>query len=276
MLKELASFPTIQGPGFAPGSSFVVLLPRVAASRFVEGVNELEDGALIGGREVTDLPEAFEEPKLLRAIEHKAFRRLGGCGVVRSRFRVVAALAEPVNALVVSGRLRQDLAYRLAGVEVTLPPLRARGSDLVLLAAHFLNGQNGHTARAFLESTLARLRRHRWPGNVRELKAVVERVALLSENAALGDVVVDGCVGTRPEGVGTREELELALEAAGGSISAAARLVGLSRTTFRRRLAACRARFHEERPWPVAGHGRPRPGIREPSMQPKSIHDNGL
>jgi len=228
------------------------------------------------GQETSGLGHDPLQAKLLRAIEHKAFRRLGGCGVVRSRFRVVAALAEPVNALVVSGRLRQDLAYRLAGVEVTLPPLRARGSDLGLLAAHFLNGQNRHASRVFLESTLARLRRHRWPGNVRELKAAVERVALLSENAARGDVVVDGCVGTRPVGVGTQEELELALEAAEGSVSAAARLVGLSRTTFRRRLAACRARFHEERPWPVAGHGRPRPGIREPPMQHKLIYDNGL
>lgn len=123
--------------------------------------------------------------KLLRAIETREFRPVGARADQRSDFRLVAASNEEMGQLVERGAFRRDLAHRLGGIRVMVPPLRDRLEDVPILAAHFAaHAQNGRAEDAVIASDALRtLQTHFWPGNVRELRHVVEASIALSNGA---------------------------------------------------------------------------------------------
>jgi DNA-binding NtrC family response regulator len=180
--------------------------------------------------------------KLLRFLQEHEFERVGGNETVRVDVRVLAATNRDLKAEVDKGRFREDLYYRLNVINLQMPSLRQRPSDVPLLAMHFLRKyrvENGKTLDGFADDALARLSSYNWPGNVRELENVVERAVVLCRGNQIvaGDLppnVVparDG-VGIRIPG-STMDEIEQyailkALEATGGSTSKAADMLGIS------------------------------------------------
>jgi len=183
--------------------------------------------------EVSGLQPAMQA-KLLRAVETGQFRPVGGKRDAQSDFRVVAATNEPVAGLVIERRLRADLAYRLSGVVLRVPPLCDRRGDIPGLVSHFL----GRTALSLeIEpAAVSLLQEHPWPGNVRELRNVVEcaaalggvRVAIVRVLLAQQHGDTAGAVMVR------RERLRAALEANHWNPDSAARELGIHRATIYR------------------------------------------
>ena len=128
------------------------------------------------------------QPKLLRVLETRAFRRVGGSREVKVDIRVVAASKRDLRLEVERGKFREDLYFRLAVVTLDLPALRERRDDIPLLAAHLLRSIEAHnspgdTPLTLPPAVLDTLSAHDWPGNVRELRNVLERAAYLSRAA---------------------------------------------------------------------------------------------
>jgi len=148
------------------------------------GKFENAEGGTIFLDEVSDL-SAAAQAKLLRAIQELAVERVGGHGVRRVNTRIVAATNRPLASLVAQGLFRSDLYYRLAGVEITVPPLRDRAEDISELAPYFL--ERHRVTRVLTMSTAAQeaLRAYQWPGNVRELQRVIERAVALAETESI-------------------------------------------------------------------------------------------
>jgi two-component system, NtrC family, response regulator AtoC len=192
--------------------------------------------------EIGDLDPALQT-KLLRVVQEGTYERVGGNDPITTDARLIAATSRAVRPGAAGAALREDLYYRLAVIEIELPPLRARRSDIPLLVAHALRGT---PARAVSEEAMQRLLGSPWPGNVRELFHVLERAAVLcaSEVIDVGDlpeaVRAAAPVEIAPMGgenislhaavAGLEKQLILrALERAKGNRSAAARLLGIGR-----------------------------------------------
>ena len=205
--------------------------------------------------EVGLLPESLQA-KLLKVIEERAVRRLGGTRNEPVDVWVVAATNEDLAAAVGGRRFRADLYHRLAVVTLALPPLRDRGGDVLLLAEHFLTGacdDYGMPPKRLTPATRQALAAYLWPGNIRELSNVIERVALLAD----ADVVTPDMLGLpaaaasapspaasaeapRPLEAAVddveRQHLLAALEATGWNVTRAAARLGVSRNTLRYRM----------------------------------------
>ncbi|HEX5069261.1 MAG TPA: sigma-54 dependent transcriptional regulator [Vicinamibacterales bacterium] len=195
------------------------------------------------------------QAKLLRVLEEKAFRRVGGSGDIRVDVRVVAATNRDLEEQVRAGRFREDLFYRLNVLRVEMPPLRVRQGDVGLLAQHFVeifSREFKRPVRGLSQPAEAALRAYGWPGNVRELRNLVERAVLLCEGDLLQPSDFDSLHTARQrspaahgfdlpaEGVNLEEvERSLvvqALERAGGNQTRAASLLGLHRDQIRYRI----------------------------------------
>jgi two-component system, NtrC family, response regulator AtoC len=138
--------------------------------------------------------------KLLRAIEEKRFRRLGGTAEIAVSMRIIAATSKNLEQAIAQGLFRSDLYYRLNVVSVEVPPLRERGPDVVILAEHFAarySEQYGKALRPISDEARSFLRTYAWPGNVRELKNTIERAVLLSEGPVIELSDVAPAVGRR-------------------------------------------------------------------------------
>jgi DNA-binding NtrC family response regulator len=195
--------------------------------------------------EIGDLDPTLQT-KLLRVVQEGTFERVGGNEPQEARARIIAATNRPVRPGTPGAALREDLYYRLAVIEIELPPLRARRSDIPLLVAHALRGT---PARAVSEEAMERLLAYPWPGNVRELGHVLERAAVLCGGEVidlpnLPEPIRAGHPDVPPQApppapddlslhaAVARLEKEMvlrALEKAGGNRSAAARLLGIAR-----------------------------------------------
>ena len=155
------------------------------------GLLEQADEGTVFLDEIGEMAPALQA-KLLRVLEEKAFRRVGGTGDVRVDVRVIAATNRDLEALVREGRFREDLYYRLNVLRIEMPPLRARGADVALLARHFVrtfSGEFNRPATAIDDAAPTRLMAYDWPGNARELRNVIERAVLLvraTRSAAAG------------------------------------------------------------------------------------------
>ena len=159
---------------------------RVATGvRARRGKFELADQGTLFLDEVADLSSAAQA-KLLRAIQDPSVERVGGHGARTVDIRIVVATNQRLRGLAEAGRFRTDLYYRLAGVELSVPPLRHRREDIVALAEHFLARNDGLRRLALSESAADALRTHDWPGNVRELQRVVERALALATDDTIG------------------------------------------------------------------------------------------
>ncbi|MBV9126581.1 MAG: sigma-54-dependent Fis family transcriptional regulator [Verrucomicrobia bacterium] len=212
---------------------------------------ELADGGTLFLDEIGNLPLA-QQAKLLRTLETGEFERVGSSKSRRADVRLLAATNADLPGEVAAGRFRRDLLYRLNTVELRLPPLRERGEDIPLLAAHFLARHAARyrkRLRGFDGDADRALRAHTWPGNVRELDHAVERAVLLAagEQVRAGDLGLlaeSGCAasGATPSlETMSLEEVERfliqkALARHGGKANAAAESLGLSRSAFYRRL----------------------------------------
>jgi transcriptional regulator with GAF, ATPase, and Fis domain len=128
------------------------------------------------------------QAKLLRILEGHSFERVGGNSPIRVDVRVVSATNQPLEKNLHAGTFRRDLFFRLQVVEIVVPPLRDRTSDVPLLADHFLKKfvrETGRRIRAFTPAALDKMQKYHWPGNVRELRNVVERAVALSPGPLL-------------------------------------------------------------------------------------------
>jgi two-component system, NtrC family, response regulator AtoC len=215
------------------------------------GLLELAQGGTVFLDEIGEISHALQV-KLLRFLEERAFRRLGGTLDIRVDVRVIAATNRDLESAVQEGSFRADLYYRLSVLPVVLPPLRERQGDVPLLVRHFIalfNTQFDKRVLGVSRPAMGHLESHGWPGNVRELRNVVERAVLLSEKNRLTseDFLALTVAPSSPaavelphDGIDLKQlELDLlrqALLRTSGNLSQAARLLGLSRHQLRYRL----------------------------------------
>jgi two-component system response regulator PilR (NtrC family) len=203
--------------------------------------------------------------KLLRVLQERTFRRLGGTAELQADVRVVAATHQDLPALIAAGKFREDLYYRINVIPVQLPPLRERREDIGLLAERFLHGfaaQMGKTVNSISRDAARILEAYHWPGNVRELQNVIERAVALEQTpvvlpetlpAHLRDGSVQARAAGGPVALATpplpdledgfdleargeefyRYYLALALARAGGVQVKAAEMLGMSFRSFR-------------------------------------------
>jgi transcriptional regulator with PAS, ATPase and Fis domain len=184
------------------------------------------------------------QAKLLRFIDHRNFKRVGGAQDIGVDIRIVAATNKDLEAEVRASRFRSDLYFRLKVVAIELPPLRERGDDILLLAHHFLREFSRKFGKGFeaLSPAVEQLfLSYRWPGNVRELRNLIERVVLLEEGDRLDSEhlpteMVGRRVVTDEENAGlpTLAQIEAdhiseVLRLTAGNKSRAARILGISR-----------------------------------------------
>lgn len=137
--------------------------------------------------EIGELPLAIQS-KLLRVLEEKRFERVGGTQEIEVNVRILTATNKDLHAAVADKTFREDLFFRISAVPITIPPLRDRGDDVLLLAEHFLERFRREFRKPALELTKeahARLRTYSWPGNVRELQNAIERAAILANGTKL-------------------------------------------------------------------------------------------
>lgn len=165
------------------------------------GLFELAAGGTLFLDEVGELPSDLQ-PKLLRALETREFRRVGGSRTIPLKARVVSATHRGLNKSGSSqgSTLRLDLHFRLAGFTIELPALRDRVEDVDLLARHFLEGfirRSEADPKRLSDDALDLLARYDWPGNIRELKAVVERAAILACSDLVQSADIEECLGSR-------------------------------------------------------------------------------
>jgi DNA-binding NtrC family response regulator len=156
------------------------------------GCFELADGGTLFLDEIAEM-ETDIQVKLLRALEERSFRRLGGKKEITVDIRVLAATNKNVQKAVDKGELREDLYHRLAVIPLFLPPLRERRGDVRILAESFLRRfaeENGKEIEGFAPEALEFINEYRWPGNVRELKNAIERALILARGSriTLGDL----------------------------------------------------------------------------------------
>ncbi|MFI5207241.1 MAG: sigma 54-interacting transcriptional regulator, partial [Gemmatimonadales bacterium] len=208
------------------------------------GLVEMADHGTLFLDEIAELTPGVQA-KLLRFIEERAFRRLGGTKDMTVDVRIVAATNRSLADEVTAGRFRPDLFYRLRVVPITMPPLRERPDDIMPLAKHFLehfNREFGKRARELTPEAVQMLMAYDWPGNVRELRNVIERAVLLADGDRIGPAELPLEV-SRPEPAsvaasGKLEDVERrllvqALEANDDNQSRAAKTLGISRHQIR-------------------------------------------
>jgi DNA-binding NtrC family response regulator len=219
------------------------------------GLAEAADGGTLFLDEVVEMPPALQA-KLLRMTEDRTLYRVGGRQRIRVDIRIVAATNRDLPKEIAAGRLREDLYYRLAGVEILVPPLRERPDDVEPLAHHYLHTavrQAGRGPTSIARETMAALRAYRWPGNVRELRNLMERVALLVRAPVLEPAHLPHEVrhGARPTAAPApvagpphslkemeRSQIERALEDEGWHHGRAAARLGLPVRTLYRKIKA--------------------------------------
>jgi len=209
---------------------------------------EQANGGTLFLDEVGEIPLALQV-KLLRVLQERTFERVGGNEPVRVDVRLIAATNRDLAVEVRENRFREDLYYRLNVVHVEMPPLRARGNDVITLANHFLRRsteENQKSIVGFTERATAKLLSHRWPGNVRELENIVERAVVLAESSTIdeSDLPIDSSASQR-SGVqipgSTMAEIErhailTTLDAVSGSTAKAAEMLDISVRTVQYRL----------------------------------------
>jgi two-component system response regulator HydG len=213
------------------------------------GLFEIAHGGTLFLDEIATLPLDLQ-PKLLRALETRSIRRVGGQQTRQVDVRVVAATHVELGQAVRRGEFREDLYYRLNVVALVLPPLRDRNGDVELLARTFIEGiaaSYGLPVPELGAEARAALRAHRWPGNVRELRNVLERAVVLSPPGTLKLSFLEEAGIPREPGNGVlpfpaplaevvRTAAISMLELTGGNKSEAARRLGISRPRLQRLL----------------------------------------
>ena len=211
------------------------------------GRMETASGGTLFLDEIGNLPLPLQA-KLLAALERREISRLGSTQATPIDVRLICATNADIHAEVSEGRFREDLLYRINTIELTIPPLRERGEDIILLAEHFLRiytKKYGKASMSLGRDARQRLLKHTWPGNVRELMHSVERAVLLSKGPTLcaQDFILQEAT-RRNAQMQTlnlerleQEAIERAMLIAGGNVSRAAELLGITRFALYRKLS---------------------------------------
>lgn len=230
------------------------------ADRQKRGLLETADGGTVFLDEIGEMVPGLQA-KLLRFLEEKAFKRVGGAVDIHVDVRVIGATNRDLQEEVRQGRFREDLFYRLNVLPIALPPLKERADDIPLLVAFYVDGYNTEfrkRVRGVEPEALLQLQRYPWPGNVRELRNSVERAMLFagSDTLTVDDFAGAAAAPVRlgshvelPAGGIDLDELERslvlqALERSGWNQTKAAAFLGLNRDQIRYRIE----KFHLERP----------------------------
>lgn len=208
------------------------------------GLLEAADGGTIFLDEIGEMSLRIQA-KMLRVLQDGRFTRVGGVEPIHSDCRVVSATNRDLEAAIKAGQFREDLYYRVAVVDIRIPPLRDRPGDIVPLANEFLGQfalRYGKGGLSFSEEVLAVMRGHNWPGNVRELKNFVERAAIFSDGDRIELESVSpqyrteataACEGFRDHLVASAQDaIADALSRAGGSKTKAAQILRIDRKTL--------------------------------------------
>jgi two-component system, NtrC family, response regulator PilR len=226
------------------------------ATQQKRGLFEVADGGTLFLDEIGELPQAMQV-KLLRVLQEREIRRVGGTRDLPVDVRLVAATNKNLAREVAAGRFREDLFYRLNVIPLELPALRERRQDIPLLIEYFYGKQTGQGKVAISEGAMRRLLDYAWPGNIRELENVIERCVVLGHGRELSEESLPDYLrpGNRPEEVALtalpetgldldaylggieRDILVKALERCGGVRKKAAELLGISFRSIRYRLA---------------------------------------
>jgi PAS domain S-box-containing protein len=202
--------------------------------------------------EVGDLPLDMQ-PKLLRAIEDHEFERVGGNKIIQTDLRIIAATNQNLEEMILEGRFRKDLFYRLNVIPITIPPLRERKSDILPIARHLLDqlAAEANLPEIGMDKSVASvLKSHMWPGNVRELSNVLERTlsALDGQSIRLPDLPfylhhnrkkTNGQNGSSLKALQTKTEIEsirFALEESSNNKAKAAKMLGIHRTLLYKKM----------------------------------------
>jgi two-component system NtrC family response regulator len=213
------------------------------AVKTTKGKIEEADGGTLFLDEIGDVPPALQV-KLLRFLQERVIERIGGRHEIPVNIRLVAATHQNLEELIASGRFREDLYYRISEMVIRIPPLREREGDAELLAHSFLarfGADLNRKVKGFTPDAIAAMNAYAWPGNVRELENRMKRAIIMAENNRITPASLE-----LPEGQGggpslslkrARREAELreinrALAQCEGNISAAAKLLGVSRPTL--------------------------------------------
>ena len=211
---------------------------------------ELADGGTIYLDEIGEISQSVQI-KLLRVLQERTFERVGGEQTISSDVRVVAATNRDLKAAIEEGEFREDLYYRLNVVNIDVPPLRERASDIPLLAASFLREhatENQKQIEGFEPTALSALHRYSWPGNVRELRNSIESAVVMAKGVtiAVADLpptvreAEDEPLIRMPIGSslaqGEREMIRVTLQNQNGNKTRTAEVLGIGRKTLHRKL----------------------------------------
>jgi two-component system, NtrC family, response regulator len=208
------------------------------------GKIEGADGGTLFLDEIGDMPMPLQA-KMLRFLQERVIERVGGREVIAVDVRIVAATHRDLEASIQQGTMRADLFYRISEISVRIPPLRERESDVILIANFLLRRavkRNGRSALKFSPEAVAAMEQYAWPGNVRELENRVNSAAIMTD----GQIVGSADLGLQPTALDESDSLNLrevrlraesravsrALAIAGGNISKAAELLGVTRPTL--------------------------------------------
>jgi two-component system, NtrC family, response regulator AtoC len=214
------------------------------------GLFETADGGTVFLDEIGEMTPGLQA-KLLRFLEEKTFKRVGGLADIRVDVRVIAATNRDLEEDVKAGKFREDLFYRLQVMPVSLPPLRERRGDVALLASYYIDRYNREfrkKVRGLTPEAAKLLDQYHWPGNIRELKNAIERAMLLNDRerlepddfTTLTRTITAASFKLPPEGLNLeeveRQLLVQALERANGNQTQAAQLLGINRDQVRYRI----------------------------------------
>jgi two-component system NtrC family response regulator len=213
-----------------------------AAKQTIGRIEYANEGTLFLD-EIGDLPMPLQA-KLLRFLQERVIERLGGRGEIPVDVRVVCATHRDLAGMIREGSFREDLFYRLSEISISIPPLRERPGDAVLLAQAFLERyarEMGRSLRGFTADALAALEAHAWPGNVREMENLVKRATIMAEGSQITATDLGLAPGhAEPQPINLRQAREnaerlavsRALAQSDGSIAQAAELLGITRPTL--------------------------------------------
>jgi Nif-specific regulatory protein len=218
------------------------------AREMKKGLFEIADGGTIFFDELAEMPLSIQA-KLLKVLDAKKFRRVGGVTDIHSNARFMGATNRDILTMVKKGLFREDLFYRISVFPISVPPLRVRGQDVLLLAGYFaanIGERMGKGNAMISPEAMSYLQSYSWPGNVRELKNVIERALILSNNGEIhtehlseeirpnspSAAGIPGFSELRPLSAMKEDYIDYVLKMTANNHSRAALILGISRSTL--------------------------------------------